>query len=45
MEKELGKAQTQSELAEFIKSVRENFQSAGKPKEGWLRSLLKKIFN
>jgi hypothetical protein len=45
MEKELGKVQNQTELAEFIKAVRENFQSAGKPKGGWLRGLLRKLFN
>jgi hypothetical protein len=45
MEKEMGKVQNQSELTEFIKTVRENFQSAGKPKGGWLRSLLKKLFS
>jgi len=42
---------SQSQLANFIKEVRKNFQSAGKPKksagepkQGWLSSLLKKIF-
>ncbi len=45
MEKEIGSVQNQSELAEFIKTVRENFQAAGKPKEGWLRSLLRKLFS
>ncbi len=45
MEKDMGKVQNQTELAEFIKAVRENFQSAGKPKDGWLRSLLRKLFS
>ncbi len=45
MEKDMGKVQNQTELAEFIKAVRENFQSAGKPKGGWLRSLLRKLFS
>lgn len=34
----------QSELAVFIKEVRENFAAAGKPKSGWFSTLLKKIF-
>ncbi|MGA7827947.1 MAG: hypothetical protein WCA04_09820 [Geobacteraceae bacterium] len=36
--------QNETELAVFIKQVRENFASAGKPKGGWLSNLLKKIF-
>jgi hypothetical protein len=36
--------QNETELAVFIKEVRENFASAGKPKAGWLSTLLKKIF-
>ncbi|HOP40544.1 MAG TPA: hypothetical protein PLI53_05835 [Geobacteraceae bacterium] len=36
--------QGQTELAEFLKQVKENFQAAGKPKSGWLRNVLKKIF-
>lgn len=36
--------QGQTELAVFLKQVRENFEAAGKPKAGWLRNVLKKIF-
>jgi hypothetical protein len=36
--------QTETELNVFIREVRENFASAGKPKAGWLSTLLKKIF-
>jgi hypothetical protein len=36
--------QNETELAVFIKEVRENFASAGKPKASWLSNLLKKIF-
>ncbi|MDD2338114.1 MAG: hypothetical protein PHD01_16265 [Geobacteraceae bacterium] len=36
--------QNETELAVFIKEVRENFASAGKPKASWLSTLLKKIF-
>jgi len=36
--------QSETELAVFIKEIRENFASAGKPKAGWLSTLLKKIF-
>ncbi len=45
MEKKVSLQQNQSELADFLKQVRENFQSAGKAKEGWFRSLLKKLFS
>ncbi len=45
MEKKVTMEQNQSQLAEFMKEVRENFQSAGKAKDGWLRSLLKKLFS
>lgn len=45
MEKKVSLEQNQSELAEFMKEVRENFLSAGKAKEGWFRSLLKKLFS
>ncbi len=45
MEKKVSMEQNQSQLADFIKEVRENFQAAGKAKEGWFRSLLKKLFN
>jgi hypothetical protein len=34
-----------TQLSKFIEEVRENFQSAGKPKSGWLRNLLKKLFS
>ena len=36
--------QNDTELAVFIKEVRENFAAAGKPRTGWLSTLLKKIF-
>jgi len=36
--------QNETELSVFIKEVRENFASAGKPKASWLSNLLKKIF-
>jgi hypothetical protein len=42
MGKEAGIEQTQ--LAVFMKEVRENFLSAGKSKSGWFRNLLKKLF-
>jgi hypothetical protein len=35
----------QSELAVFMKEVRENFAAAGKPKAGWFLTLLKKLFS
>lgn len=44
MEKTASTPANQSELTEFIKQVRENFQAAGKKKEGFFRTLLKKIF-
>lgn len=44
MEKASQVDQSQTELAVFMKEVRENFQSAGKQKSGWLRNLLKKLF-
>ncbi len=44
MEKKASLQPNQSELADFIKEVRENFLSAGKAKEGWFRGLLKKLF-
>lgn len=37
--------QSQTELAVFMKQVRENFANAGKKKSGgWLSNLLKKLF-
>jgi hypothetical protein len=36
--------QNETELAVFLKEMRASFASAGKPKDGWLRTLLKKIF-
>jgi hypothetical protein len=44
MEKTATKAQTQSQLNDFIKEIGERFKYAGKPKPGFLRTLLKKIF-
>jgi len=45
MEKASPMDQTQTELAVFIKQVRENFQAAGQQKSGgWLSNLLKKLF-
>jgi len=44
MEKTATKEQTETQLADFIKEIRERFESAGKPKTGLLRTLLKKIF-
>ena len=51
MSKEMNVEPNQSQLADFIKEVRENFKSAGKPKQSagepkqcWLCSLLKKLF-
>jgi hypothetical protein len=44
VEKAINLEQQHSELAVFIKEVRENFLSAGKPKSGWLRTLLSKLF-
>jgi hypothetical protein len=44
MEKAVNVEQKNTELADFIKEVRENFLSAGKPKHGWLRTLLSKLF-
>jgi len=36
--------QNETELDAFMKEMRASFSSAGKPKNGWLRTLLKKIF-
>ncbi len=51
MSKEMDVEPNKSQLSDFIKEVRENFQSAGKPKQSagepkqcWLSSLLKKLF-
>ncbi len=44
MEKKATLQQNQSELADFLREVRENFQSAGKAKGGWFSKLLKKLF-
>ncbi len=44
MENTVNKEQNQSELAIFMKEVRENFLSAGKPRPGWLHKLLEKLF-
>ncbi len=44
MEKKATLEQNQSQLADFMKEVRENFMAAGKAKEGWFRNLLKKLF-
>lgn len=45
MEKASSMDQTQTELAVFIRQVRENFQAAGKQTSGgWLSNLLKKWF-
>lgn len=44
MEKASPVDQTQTELAVFMRQVRENFQAAGQQKSGWLSSLLKKLF-
>jgi hypothetical protein len=44
MGKEAGIEQNQTQLAVFMKEVRENFLSAGKSKSGWLRNLLEKLF-
>jgi hypothetical protein len=38
------KEQQQSQLAMFIKEVRENFQAAGKAKTNWFVRIIKKIF-
>ncbi len=45
MEKAGSSVNSQTQLAEFMKEVRESFLSAGKAKEGWLRRLLKNLFN
>lgn len=45
MEKTAQMEQGASELANFMKEVRENFAKAGKPKAGWLRTLLSKLFS
>jgi len=45
MEKAANVEQSQTELAVFLKQVRENFAAAGKPKAGWLRTLLAKLFS
>lgn len=45
MEKASQATQSETELAMFIKQVRENFQAAGQQKSGgWLSNLLKKLF-
>jgi len=44
MEKTVNKGQSETQLTDFIKEIRERFESAGKPKPGLLRTLLKKIF-
>jgi hypothetical protein len=44
MEKTATKGQTETQLNDFIKEIRERFKYAGKPKPGLLRTLLKKIF-
>jgi hypothetical protein len=44
VEKAVSVEQQQTELACFIQQVRENFLSAGKPKSGWFRTLLSKLF-
>jgi len=36
--------QNETELDVFMKEMRASFATAGKPKAGWLRTLLKKIF-
>ncbi len=38
------KEQQQSQLAMFIKEVRENFKAAGKAKPNWFVSIIQKIF-
>jgi hypothetical protein len=44
MEKNASMEQTKGQLDDFMREVRENFQNAGKAKQGWFSSLLKKIF-
>lgn len=45
MEKAAQATQSETELALFIKQVRENFLVAGQQKSGgWLSNLLKKLF-
>jgi hypothetical protein len=44
MEKAVTVEQQPTELSNFIKEVRENFAAAGKPKAGWLSTLLRKLF-
>ncbi len=44
MEKAVTVEQQPTELSNFIKEVRENFAAAGKPKGGWLSTLLRKLF-
>jgi len=36
--------QNETELDVFMKEMRASFAAASKPKAGWLRTLLKKIF-
>jgi hypothetical protein len=37
------KVNGQTELAEFVKEIRERFKTAGKPRDGFFRRLLKQL--